>query len=349
MAPTLKEVAKEAGVAISTASGILTERPDSWASESTRKRVQEAANRLGYEANRYARGLRIGSFQTIGLLVPDLLNPVYTVYARAIQEALEKAGYSLTVEEAKASLKGESAAVKKLLASQVDGILCFFMDMKAHEKLFTKQKNNNLPMVFFGDSYPNSGIDNVQIDFGRGTKEAIEELIKLGHSNIGVLYGYHPVPKERERADSRMEFFQTVLSKHDLPFPESNLLKSGHTMQNAYDRFKEYLDSTDPTDRVSAVFAINDILALGVMRAAIDHGLSIPEDLSIIGVDNTPMSQFSPIALSSVGYPIREIARTATDFLISRLQGDKEAQREVMFSTHLVHRESIAPPAVEVV
>ncbi|MBK1877196.1 LacI family DNA-binding transcriptional regulator [Pelagicoccus mobilis] len=343
MPPTLKQVAKEAGVAPSTASGILTGRSDSWASEQTRKRVLGAAEKLGYKANRFARGLRTGSFQTVGLLVPDLLNPVYTAYAREIEEVLEKAGYSLVVEESKADLKCEKDAVKKLLSSQIDGMLCFFMDIKAHEKQFTQNKPKGLSMVFFGDTFPNSGIDNVQIDFGRGTKEAIEELIKLGHKKIGVLLGYHPVPEERAISDSRMNFFRDVLSKHNLPFEDSNLLQSGHTTQNAYDRFKEYLETTPTDERVTAVFAINDILALGVMRAAIDHGLKLPQDLSIIGVDNTPMSQFLPISLSSVGYPIREIAKTAADFLLSRMGGEKDPQREVMFSTRLISRESIAP------
>lgn len=340
MPPTLKEVAKAAGVAPSTASGILTGRSDSWASESTRKRVLDAANKLGYRANRFARGLRTGTFQTVGLLVPDLLNPIYTVYARAIERVLEPAGYSLIVEESKADLEGEKQAVRKLLSSQVDGLLCFFMDYQAHYETIMNNKPKSLSMVFFGESYPDSGIDSIMIDLARGTIEAVDELIGLGHNRIGLLHGYHPGPGRG--TDARLEFFRYEMAKRDIPLSEENIIVSGPTVEEAYEQFKKYLEQTDPDKRATAVFAINDIIALGVMRAAKDFGLSLPQDLSIIGVDNTPLSHYLPISLTTVSYPIKDISKTATDFLLARMKGDDEPQREVMFSSRLIRRESTA-------
>jgi DNA-binding LacI/PurR family transcriptional regulator len=269
------------------------------------------------------------------------LNPIYTVYARAIERVLETAGYSLIVEESKADLEGEKQAVRKLLSSQVDGLLCFFMDYKAHYDTIMANRPKGLSLVFFGESYPDSGIDSIMIDFSRGTIEAVNELVDLGHKRIGLLHGYHPGPGTG--TDTRLEFFRSEMEKRDIPFSNENIIVSGPTIEEAYDQFKEYLDKTDPEDRATAVFAINDIIALGVMRAAKDCGLNLPEDLSIIGVDNTPLSRFLPVSLTTVSYPIKDISKTATDFLLARMKGDDEPQREVMFSSRLVRRESTAP------
>jgi LacI family transcriptional regulator len=220
------------------------------------------------------------------------------------------------------------------------------MDIGVHVEALTKDRPKTLSTVMFGKSYPNSGIDSVSIDFSQGTVEAVEEFIALGHRKIALLHGSHPGPGKG--TGQRLEFFKAVLQKRELPFPKHNYILSGHTIEDAHQSFADYLKNTPKSERATAVFASNDVVALGAMRAVYDAGLTIPGDISMIGVDNTPLSHFLPISLTTVSYPTREIAKTATDFLLSRMKGDDSPQREVRFSTHLVRRESIGPvPASE--
>jgi LacI family transcriptional regulator len=215
------------------------------------------------------------------------------------------------------------------------------MDLAAHKQLFTRQLPEGISAVFFGSSFPDSGIDSVNVDFRQGTIEAVEELIRLGHRRIPLLQGFHPGPGRG--SDTRLEVFKDALSRQGLSLSREDFILSGHTIEEAYKAFLSYLKGRKPDKRATALFAINDITAIGAIRAARDSGLSIPGDLSIIGVDNTPIAEYLPVSLTSVSYPTREIARTATEFLISRIQGESATQREASFSTHLVKRESTGP------
>jgi LacI family transcriptional regulator len=338
MPPTLKDVAKLAGVATNTASSILTGRKDSWASAKTRERVVTVARNLGYTGNRYARGLRTGRYNTIGLILPDLLNPIYVSFARHIEDLLQGSGYNVLIEDVKADSHLEKTVISKLFTSEVDGVIGFLLDREAHTAIFTGGGVKK-PAVFLGADFPNTHIDNVSVDFHKGTTEAIEYLYELGHRRIGFVCGLPQASSE----DARVNYYTDVLKVHNLTFDKQNFIRCTHTIESAHAAFSAYLAGTPPDRRVTAIFAINDLVAIGSMRAAIDHGLRVPDDLSVIGVDDIPLARFLPCALTTVAYPVREMATKAVEFLIERINAKRQCKRRlIMFPTHLVKRASTA-------
>jgi LacI family transcriptional regulator len=339
----LKDVAERAGVAVNTASTILNRRPNSWASKETEARVFQAARELGYRPSKTARALRSGRYHTIGLLIQDLTNPFFSTLADELEAAVEERGYDLLVENCRSSLVREKHLLADLEDLEVDGSVLWLSDNEVFRPELTEMANAKRPVVVLGNGIPEKPIpvDAVLSDFTQGLADAIDALCQLGHKRFAFVSAL----AEGQADGQRPRLFQEMLAARGIPAGNIDILRTGHTVESACETFATFLKKR-PDKRPTALFAMNDLAAIGAMRAAIEDGLSIPADLSIVGVDDVPLCSYLPITLTSIRQRYRKITRTAADLLISRIESTDAASlatRQEIFATVYTPRESVGP------
>lgn len=328
----LKDVAERAGVAVNTASTILNRRPNSWASKATVERVFAAAEELGYRPNRAAVALQSGRFQTIGLLVADLNNPFFTHAASLFGEAVEALGYDLVIESWRTDLEREKKLLQDFADRNVDGVLAFVSDVDTHHEIFKSQAAAGVPFVALG--MPGAGqvpVDLVMPDFAPGLATAATTLHADGHRHFAML----DARSKGQRAGKRPAIFEKNVQALDGATLET--IQCGPAIEQAREAMAPILARAD---RPTAVVALNDLTAVGVMRAAIDAGLRVPNDLSVVGIDGVPMAAHLPVSLSTIAQPHKEMVAQAVEFLMSRIDGIDAAPRRAEFQTTFIARES---------
>jgi LacI family transcriptional regulator len=339
----LKDVAERAGVAVNTASTILNRRPNSWASKETEARVFQAARELGYRPSKTARALRSGRYHTIGLLIQDLTNPFFSTLADELEAAVEERGYDLLVENCRSSLVREKHLFTDLEDLEVDGSVLWLSDNEVFRPELATMAESKQPVVVLGNGIPETPIpvDAVLSDFTQGLTDAVEALCQLGHKRFAFVSAL----AEGQADGQRPRLFQEMLAARGIPAGNIDILRTGHTVESACETFAGFLKQR-PDKRPTALFAMNDLAAIGAMRAAIEAGLSIPADLSIVGVDDVPLCSYLPITLTSIRQRYKKITRTAADLLISRIEAaDPTAlpPRQEVFATVYTPRESVGP------
>lgn len=331
----LKDVAELAGVAVNTASTILNRRPNSWASQATAERVFAAARQLGYRPNRAAVALQSGRFHSIGLLVADLENPYFTHAASLFGEAVEALGYDLVVESWRTDLDREKKLLRDFAERNVDGVVAFVSDVDTHREVFRSQAAAGVPFVAL--AMPGAGevpVDLVMPDFATGLHQAAHALHADGHRRFAFL----DARSQGQRVGKRPALFEQEIAS--LAGASLEILQCGPSVDHARRALAPVFARTD---RPTAVVALNDLTAIGVMRAGIDAGLRIPDDLSIVGIDGIPLGEHLPIPLSTIAQPHAEMVARAVEFLTSRIDGAGDAPRRAEFQTRYLPRESTGP------
>ena len=345
----LKDVAERAGVAVNTASTILNRRSNSWASKQTEARVFQAAKELDYRPSKTARALRSGRFLTIGFLIQDLTNPFFSTLADELEAAVEAKGYDLIVENCRSSSVREKHLFGDINDLEVDGVVTWLSDNEVFRPQLSEQFNNGRPMVALGNGIPEQPIpvDAVLSDFTQGLTDTVQVLHDLGHRRFAFLSAL----AEGQADGSRPVLFQRMLAERGILPENIHILRTDHTVDGACRSFAQFLAQTTG-NRPTALVAMNDLAAIGAMRAAKEAGLTIPDQLSIVGVDDVPLSAYLPITLSSIRQRYRMISQTAADLLISRIEGrpgdpDLATPRQVVFPTIFTRRESVGAPPSE--
>lgn len=339
----LKDVAERAGVAVNTASTILNRRPNSWASKETEARVFQAARELGYRPSKTARALRSGRYHTIGLLIQDLTNPFFSTLADELEAAVEERGYDLLVENCRSSLVREKHLFADLQDLEVDGSVLWLSDNEIFRPELAAMADAKRPVVVLGNGIPEKPIpvDAVLSDFTQGLADAVDALSQLGHKRFAFVSAL----AEGQADGKRPRLFQEMLAARGIPAGNIDILRTGHTVESACETFAAFLKKR-PDKRPTALFAMNDLAAIGAMRAAIEAGLTIPGDLSIVGVDDVPLCSYLPISLTSIRQRYKMITRTAAELLISRIESSEAAglpPRQEVFATVYTPRESVGP------
>lgn len=343
MKARLIDVAARAGVAPNTASTILNNRPDSWASKETRERVLQAAKDLNYRPSKAALGVRLGHYNTIGLVVPDLHNPFYPVLADYLDQAVAAQGYDLILEHTRNDLESEQHCFQSILDRQVDGVALIVSDTELHRPFLASLAVSGPPAVALA-ARPDVPlpIDSVLIDFSAGFGQAIQHLIALGHQRFAFLCALAKGQDDGKRA----EYFRSLLGARKVAPENIFFVRCEHHVASARDAFRDLLRKTK-ANRPTALIALNDLSAIGAMRAAADEHLRIPRDLSIVGVDNVPLGEFLPVALTTIAQPIQEMVTRAAGLLIRRIKGKAAAiPTQTTFPTRLLLRESTGPAPV---
>lgn len=339
----LKDVAARAGVAVNTASTILNRRPNSWASKDTEARVFQAAKELGYRPSKTARALRSGRYHTIGLLIQDLTNPFFSTLADELEAAVEERGYDLLVANCRSSLVRERHLFADLDDLEVDGSVLWLSDNEVFRPELTEMALGRHPVVVLGNGIPEKPypVDAVLSDFTQGLNDAVDALCGLGHKRFAFVSAL----AEGQADGQRPQLFQEMLAARGIPQANIDILRAGHTVESACATFADFLKKR--TDKVpTALLAMNDLAAIGAMRAAIEAGLKVPGDLSVIGVDDVPLASYLPITLSTIRQRYKKITGAAAELLISRIEageGEDLPPRQEIFTSLYTPRESVGP------
>lgn len=343
MPVSLKDVALHANVSPATVSGVINRRSYCWASAETAARVMKSVEELGYRPNRVARGLRLQQFLTVGLIVPDLTNPFYAALSRALTERLDKLGYAVVVEDNMASLANEARSFERIVERQVDGVICSLID-PGKFMAACGQGGLSKPVLLMGHAPKSCQADVIETDFRPGLTAAIRHLVELGHRRIAFFdgrIGGVVVDTVRQRTVS------AELKRHGLVLAPELRLMSDITLHGAFDAFDRFLSTHERSAWPTAVVALNDWLAIATMGAARRHGLRVPEDLSVVGVDDIELARYLPVSLSTIAQPLDELAERAVTLLLEKIKGTTRGQfvRETLPMAY-VPRESTGPVAV---
>lgn len=333
--PTILDVAKECGYSKSTVSLVLQgslEIPDA-----TKAEVQKAIAKLGYRYNRFAGGLRSGRTNVIGMLILDNLNPFYAELVHLTEELLREKGFGLIVTSSNTDLELEREALERLFDHQVDGIIASVMDYDKAAPILERFKKRGTHCVIAGSPDRKIPFSSVAVDFSQATKVAMEHLFSLGHSKIAFLHG----APAYLNIGSRLNVFKEALGKHKIVVPPKWIVHCGFRLQDGYEAAQLLLKQKE---RPTAIFALNDLLAIGVCSAAVDLGFRLPGDLSVIGVDNVEIASFMRPALTTVGQPIAEYAEALVNLVLEGIKERKRAAtRQITLESEFVIRETTGP------
>lgn len=337
---TQKEVAERAGVSRTTVSYVLNGKSTEGVpiSEQTRKKVLAAIEDLGYRPNLQARNLRSGKTMTIGVLLLDVHNPHFWQYLSGIEAEAHQYGYTIMLFHTALKRSEENVALRELTQKRIDGaIINASYGIREGDK-GAELALSGLPIVDISSG--DSPFDHVASDYRPATVELMTYLYNLGHRRFGMVYGV----ANTDNGLDRLEPYQEFLEGKDLGSGDDSVVRCGPKREDGYNAAKELLERKD---RPTAIVAINDFLAMGVMRAAADLGLSIPGDLSVCGFDDIPSSQFVIPRLTTVRRETELGGKMAFRLLLQRMEGKDGPTRAERLEATLQIRESTGRAPVE--
>jgi len=331
---TLSEVAKEAGVSMTTASRVLNDRPTGIPiSEKTRKKVLKTAEKLDYHPNIFARSLRTKKTGIIGVIVSEIADPYFSEILDEIEQVLNKWEYYFFLSSAQHKPEREEYYLKILRSRHMDGFLFVSGAILFTSSIKKTMKKSEIPIVLIGRVFNGPNVRCISVDNFKGKFMATEYLIKQGHHNILYINRNKPTIDGQQRLNG----YKGAMQKYNL---KENIwiVKGGISPQVGYSTMIEVLNGPQiPT----AVLAFNDRCALGVMKAIRSHNLRIPEDIVVIGYDNLAMSEYFNPSLSTVDQFHHKVAILGTEMLMRMINVPKEAKPEnIILQPELVIRES---------
>ncbi|HEX2914074.1 MAG TPA: LacI family DNA-binding transcriptional regulator [Chloroflexia bacterium] len=340
---TIYEVAAEAGVSISTVSKVLSSSHR--VNETTREKVLDAVKRLNYIPSLAARGIASGRTSIIGLVIPftpiQLLNdPHLQANICGIEEALNERDYALLTATASKEHEPSSSYERLLRSLYIEGAVVMETQEYKSRELHRQLSQQRYPWVVLG--YPVGMVPCycVHADDLQGAQSMTEYLINLGHRRIGVIH----VERGAYGFEERLRGYHQMLNHYGIPFDENLVVHcSDWTSEEAYKIAPKILERSD---RPSAIFALNDRMALGIIQWAREHGLRVPEDLSVVGFDDIPAAASNQLALTTIRQPSITMGHEAIKLLFNLLEGNTSSSR-VVVGTELKVRASSGPPAME--
>jgi len=329
MKKTIYDVAEEANVSIATVSKVINNKGR--ISESTRKRVLEVMKKLDYHPSFVASALTGKRTETLGLLIPDISNPFFSEISRTIEDRAYEQGKSVIMCNTDNNYEKEAMYVELLQRKEIDGLI--ITSGFQNKQLLQQLIQNDLPVVMLAHDDPSLDISVVSVDDFKGGFIATWHLLSKGHQNIAII-------AEKVRSSKmRIYGYQEAHDSENVEVNESNILKVTASITNGQKVTKKLLERDTPP---TAIFACNDLIAIGVLKAARDKGLSIPEDLSVVGFDNTILATTTVPALTTVAQPINEMGRKIVDIVIQKIEKVNEVEERVLFLPELIERGTTA-------
>ncbi|MBU8568551.1 LacI family transcriptional regulator [Virgibacillus pantothenticus] len=332
MSVTIYDVAKAANVSIATVSQVINNKGR--ISEKTKKKVHKVMEELNYQPNILASALMGKQTKTIGLLIPDLANPFFSELARSIEDSGHVFGYNIVICSTDYKVEKEVKYISLLKQKRVDG----FIFASGFEKLDQVEAlmNENVPVVIVARDFPMRPLNTVAIDDYMGGYQAASYLLKLGHTNMGIIALDVWSNRERIRGFNDALKEQNIEIRNDFEYitqGNENLIDAGKAVAHKY-----VTTSNPPT----AIFSCNDMLAIGAIQAAKENGFHVPSDLSIVGFDNTAIATIVDPPLTTISQPIEKMGKEVMDLMISIVKGERKEQLRLTLMPTLVERKSTA-------
>lgn len=332
---TIRDLALKLNISISTVSRALRNAPD--VNPETKKAVRELAKKLNYEPNRVAQSLRIKKTNTIGVVVPEIAMHFFSSAIGAIQEYTAKHQYSIMICQSMETLRMEKSNIHMLVSNRVDGLLISLSTQTKNVDHLQQLLEKKIPIVLF-DRIDNSlNVSKVIVDDRAGGFKAAEHLIKTGCKKIAYVGG----PDNLYVSTERMNGYIDALQKYNLPIDESLIMHCKDLRADVGEATRTLLDRPDRPD---AIFAMNDPIAIAVLQVLRQAHVSVPDEISLVGFTDEPVSQFMHPALTTVAQPSYAIGQEAAKLLMQQIN-NKEGFVPVtkVLHTELIVRESTKP------
>jgi LacI family transcriptional regulator len=345
---TITDVARQAGVSKATVSAVLNDTGT--VKESTRERVLEAIERLNYRATQLAGRIGTRKAKSLGIVIKEIDNPYYAEVVLGARARAQEAGYTLLVVSSEGEYEAERRAVELLQSKDVDGLIAMpVFDEQADLSHFFELKRRNYPFVLLEAvrGVPASLVDVDNVDASR---RAVEHLIDLGHTRIVHFGG----PGYSMHTHERLDGVRRACSASHLIFGDDDVITAGAHLDGGHRAGLAYFGGRAAGERATGVTCYNDLVAIGLCRALAELGLRVPDDVSIVGFDDIPLTEFVQVPLTTVRVPKFQMGELAAEMLIRHVESKAvvppqraylDAQLIVRRSTRQVARSGVALPA----
>ncbi|MDK0573475.1 LacI family DNA-binding transcriptional regulator [Clostridium perfringens] len=330
----IRDIARLAGVGVSTVSRVINEHPD--VKDETREKILKIIKESNYIPNNSARILKKNNTNNIGVLVKGVFNPFFAEMINIIGNRINEAGYTMILQQNDYATEDD---VDNLIAfvkeKRLQGIICLggnFLNINDESFQFL-----DIPVVLTSvntlskeskSKFSSIGIDNVL-----AAKASIQYLIDKGHRNIGILLGEK---NDVGISGLRLEGYKKALEENNIPYSEENVFIGDYDYSGAYRVTKEIINNRKD---ITAIFSISDIMAVGAAKSVIDQGLKVGEDISIMGFDGMDISKYYNPGITTVKQPKKNMANNSIDLLLALL-AKKEEHKHIIFETKIIERES---------
>ncbi len=327
---TIYDVAREAGVSMATVSRVVNGNPN--VKPATRKKVLDAIERLGYRPNAVARGLASKKTTTVGVIIPDISSIFFAELARGIEDIATMYKYNIILSNSDQNKEKEIHLINTLLEKQVDGIL--FMGGEITSEHVEEFKRSPVPVVLAATLDENKEIPSVNIDYHQAAFDAVTELFEAGHKRVGMVSGSLEDPVNGYQ---KFSGYKKACEEHGQGFDERLVAVGDYTYDSGIEAVQELRKLDNPP---TAIFAGTDEMALGVIHGLQDDGIKVPEEVEVIGFDNTRLATMVRPTLTTVVQPMYDIGAVSMR-LLTKYMNKEDVQDEVVELPHrLEYRDS---------
>ncbi|ENN2712511.1 substrate-binding domain-containing protein [Vibrio cholerae] len=328
---TMKDIARLAGVSTSTVSHVINK--SRFVSDEIAERVNNAAQQLNYAPSALARSLKMNRTKTIGMLVTTSTNPFFGEVVKGVERSCYHQGYNLILCNTEGDNQRMKVSINTLLQKRVDGLLLMCSTLEG-ERLDVFDRYPDIPIVVMDWGPILFASDKIQDNSLQGGYMAAKHLIECGHKEIGCITG----PLIRHQAQMRYEGYKRALAEAGIAINPDWIVESDFECEGGYQAFEKLYERGKLP---SALFVCNDMMAMGVIQAANQRGLRIPDDLSLIGYDDVHIAKFMTPALTTIHQPKYRLGKAAVDTLLYRLENPDTTAQVVQLEPTLVVRNSV--------
>lgn len=334
----LKDIAARAGVSVMTVSKVLRDAPD--ISAGTKARVKALAQEMGYVPDSMAQGLRTRTTHLFGLIISATTNPIFARVVMAIEERAHELGYDVIVAHSLNNKEREEKIIRRFLSRRVDGLFIVpVYRMEPKSAIYDELLKRGTPTILLGHRAPFcSQFANVETDDLQASYLATTHLLQLGHKRIAFLTGNSVSPSAQER----FEGYKRALREANIELDDRLIFQAGATIEEGE---KAALQMLNEAPQVTAVQAVNDLVAIGAANTFLNQGLKIPQDLSIIGFGNILTSEHYRVPLSTVRQPKFRLGSAAMESMLKLMRGERPEQKRL--NAEVIGRESTAAPSTQ--
>lgn len=332
MTVTIYDVAREAGVSMATVSRVVNNNPN--VKPQTRKKVFEAIERLGYRPNAVARGLASKKTTTVGVVIPDISNSIFAEVARGIEDIAAMYHYNIILSNADKKKEREIRVVNTLLEKQVDGLL--FMGGTITEEHINAFNTASVPIVLCATSDESKVISSVDIDHEKAAYDAVKYLLQQGHRKIAMISG---TLEDLTNGYARFQGYKRALEEAGISVREDYVRIGNYRYESGLETAQYFLDLHE---RPTAIFAATDEMAIGAIHKIQDYGLNVPDDVSVISVDNIRMASMVRPQLTTVAQPMYDIGAVSMRLLTKLMKKEEVDNNQVILPHELIERHSVS-------
>ena len=326
---SIRDVARIAGVSVATVSRALS-MPEKVSADSLEK-VHTAIAQVGYKPNMLARNFRSARSYAVVVLVPDIANPFYSLFIRALEDRAQQKGYAVLLGDTRGTPERELEYIRRVETRLADGIIQL--------RPSSEKNQNNIPpdipcVNACGCEYTTGPA--IRIDNRGAAKTMVDYLISLGHKRIGVISGL----KDNPHAVDRLEGYKDAIRGAGIEFDRDLVAEGDFTMWSGLNAAFQFCNMKN---RPTAIFSMNDEMAIGAMQTLKSQGIKIPEDMSVTGFDDIAYAKYCDPSLTTISQPAEEMGKMAMDMLLRIIEGEPLSQTECVMPTEFIIRKSTAP------